>query len=82
MADSNYWPGDSGLLTDLYQLTMLDAYLARDMHDEAVFEFFSRRLPKSRNFLMSAGLEQLLEYLEQLSFTGDEVEWLESTGRF
>jgi nicotinate phosphoribosyltransferase len=82
MADSSYWPGDSGLLTDLYQLTMLDAYLARDMHDEAVFEFFSRRLPESRNFLMSAGLEQLLEYLEQLSFTGEEVEWLESTGRF
>jgi len=82
MADSNYWPGDSGLLTDLYQLTMLDAYLARDMHDEAVFEFFSRRLPKRRNFLMSAGLEQLLEYLEQLSFSAEEVEWLESTGRF
>jgi nicotinate phosphoribosyltransferase len=82
MADSNYWPGDSGLLTDLYQLTMLDAYLARDMHDEAVFEFFSRRLPKRRNFLMSAGLEQLLEYLEQLSFSAEEVEWLESTERF
>lgn len=72
----------SGLLTDLYQLTMLDAYLAGDMCDEAVFEFFVRRLPKNRSFLMVAGLEQLLDYLERLSFSASEIEWLESTGRF
>ncbi|MDH3747666.1 MAG: nicotinate phosphoribosyltransferase [Gammaproteobacteria bacterium] len=72
----------SGLLTDLYQLTMLDAYLEADMRDEAVFEFFVRRLPKNRSFLMVAGLEQLLNYLERLSFRANEIEWLESTGRF
>ena len=72
----------SGLLTDLYQLTMLDAYLAADMRDEAVFEFFVRRLPGNRSFLMVAGLEQLLDYLESLSFSTSEIEWLESTGRF
>lgn len=72
----------SGLLTDLYQLTMLDAYLGADMHDEAVFEFFVRRLPEHRHFLMTAGLEQLLDYLETLSFDTVEIEWLESTGRF
>jgi len=82
MSSTDLGPGDSGLLTDLYQLTMLDAYLARDMHDVAVFELFSRRLPKSRNFLLSAGLEQLLDYLEQLKFGADELRWLESTGRF
>jgi nicotinate phosphoribosyltransferase len=49
-------PDCSGLLTDLYQLTMLEAYLARDMREEAVFEFFSRRLPENRSFLMAAGL--------------------------
>jgi nicotinate phosphoribosyltransferase len=72
----------SGLLTDLYQLTMLDAYLDADMRDEAVFEFFVRRLPENRSFLMTAGLEQLLDYLETLSFDATEIEWLESTGRF
>ena len=50
----------SALLTDLYQLTMLDAYLEQGMCDQAVFEFFVRRLPENRSFLMAAGLEQLL----------------------
>jgi nicotinate phosphoribosyltransferase len=72
----------SPLLTDLYELTMLDAYLGRDMCEPAVFEFFSRRLPKNRSFLMAAGLEQLLDYLEALSFSPAEIEWLDSTGLF
>ncbi len=72
----------SGLLTDLYQLTMLDAYIAADMHDEAVFEFFVRRLPEQRNFLLAAGLDQLLDFLERLAFTPAELDWLASTGKF
>lgn len=72
----------STLLTDLYQLTMLDAYLARDMLETAVFEFFSRRLPETRSFLMAAGLEQLLDYLETMSVSTAEIEWLDSTGLF
>jgi nicotinate phosphoribosyltransferase len=72
----------SVLLTDLYQLTMLDAYLARNMCEPAVFEFFSRRLPKNRSFLMATGLEQLLDYLETMSFNSAEIKWLESTGLF
>ena len=75
-----FLPHTSGFLTDLYQLTMLDAYLERDMCDQAVFEFFVRRLPEQRNFLMAAGLEQLLDYLEDLSFSDEEIGWLESTG--
>ncbi len=72
----------SGLLTDLYQLTMLDGYLNADMRETAVFEFFARKLPEHRQFLMTAGLEQLLDYLETLSFESNEIEWLASTGRF
>lgn len=72
----------SALLTDLYQLTMLDAYLAQDMCKPAVFELFVRRLPKNRSFLMAAGLEQLLDCLETFSFTPAEIEWLESTDLF
>lgn len=74
--------GSSALLTDLYQLTMLDAYVDRGMQDDAVFEFFVRKLPATRNFLVAAGLEQLLDYLESLAFTSAELAWLESTGRF
>lgn len=71
-----------GLTTDLYQLTMLEAYFERGMDDKAVFEFFFRRLPPERNFLIAAGLEQALEYLERLSFSAAELETLERTGLF
>jgi nicotinate phosphoribosyltransferase len=52
------------------------------MEETAVFEFFVRKLPESRNFLMAAGLDQALDYLEDLRFTEDELEWLRSTGQF
>jgi nicotinate phosphoribosyltransferase len=72
----------SALLTDLYQLTMLQAYFDQSMNDTAVFEFFVRRLPENRNFLLAAGLEQVLEYLETLRFSDAEIAWLERCGRF
>ncbi|MFN3545714.1 MAG: nicotinate phosphoribosyltransferase [Thiobacillus sp.] len=72
----------SALLTDLYQLTMLQGYHDAGMHDTSVFEFFVRRLRPERGFLMAAGLAQALDYLETLRFTPDELAWLASTGRF
>ena len=72
----------SALLTDLYQLTMLQSYYEEGMEDTAVFEFFVRRLPQHRNFLLFAGLEQVLEYIEDLHFSQEELEWLERSGRF
>ncbi|HAK95899.1 MAG TPA: nicotinate phosphoribosyltransferase [Planctomycetes bacterium] len=72
----------SALLTDLYQLTMLQAYHDRGMRGTAAFEFFVRAMPKRRNFLMAAGLEQALEYLESLRFTEEEIAWLAGCGRF
>ena len=63
-------PWDSPLLTDLYQLNMLQAYLERGGPSTAVFEFFVRTLPERRGFLMAAGLEQALDWLEQLRFSG------------
>ena len=56
------------LLTDLYQLTMLDAYLREGMQETAVFELFVRKLPPQRHFLVMAGLEQALEWLQTLAF--------------
>lgn len=72
----------SVLLTDLYQLTMVTAYHALGMERTAVFEFFVRRLPARRGFLVGAGLEQVLDFLETLRFTDADLRWLESTGRF
>ncbi len=70
------------LLTDLYQLTMLQGYFERGMNETAAFEFFVRKLRPARGFLMAAGLEQVLAFLEQASFTPKQLDWLRSTTRF
>lgn len=72
----------SALLTDLYQLMMLQSYYEEGMEDTAVFEFFVRRLPEHRNFMLFAGLEQVLAYLENLHFSQEELEWLARSGKF
>ena len=64
---------NQALLTDLYQLTMLQGYFEQQMEDTAVFEFFVRKLPKNRAFLVAAGLEQVLDYLQDLGFTVEEM---------
>lgn len=72
----------SALLTDLYQLTMLQAYVDEGMTQPAVFELFVRKLPAQRNFLVAAGLEQVLQFLETLSFSDAEIAWLREQGGF
>ena len=72
----------SGLLTDWYQLTMLQAYVEAGMEDTAVFEFFVRNVPPQRRFFMAAGLEQVVEFLEGLRFASWELEWISDSGRF
>lgn len=75
-------PSINPLLTDLYQFTMLQAYLDCNMHETAVFEFFIRKLPHCRGFLMAAGLEQVLHFLEHFNFSGMELDYLAKTGCF
>ena len=75
-------PLTSPLLTDLYQLTMLQAYYEQEMTQTAVFELFVRKLPPGRDFLVAAGLEQALELLEQLRFGPEELDWIERSGLF
>ncbi len=75
-------PGDSLLLTDLYQLNMMQAYLDHGMVGTAVFELFFRKLPPERNFLVAAGLEQAVQFLERARLGPDEQAWLEASGRF
>jgi len=70
------------LLTDRYQLTMLQAYWQHEMHGTAVFEFFVRKLPPERNFLVAAGLEMVLEFLEEFAFSEEEIDWLAQAEHF
>jgi nicotinate phosphoribosyltransferase len=73
---------DSALLTDLYELTMLQGYFDQAMDDTAIFEFFVRKLPPERGFLLAAGLEQVLDYLQGLQFSQEDLAWLADTKRF
>jgi len=75
-------PLTSPLLTDLYQLTMLQGYIDHDMHGTSVFEFFVRIMPDNRNFLIAAGLETVLTFLEECRFSPEDLEFLSNTGRF
>jgi nicotinate phosphoribosyltransferase len=66
----------SGLLTDLYELTMAAGYLQTRFDGRATFELFVRHLPQRRNYLVAAGLQQALEFLENVHFTPAEIEYL------
>ncbi len=74
--------GDVGLLTDLYELTMIDSYLAEGLEAEAVFSLFVRRLPRRRNYLVASGLEDVLSLLESVRFPDDALAYLASLGLF
>jgi nicotinate phosphoribosyltransferase len=64
---------ESGLLTDLYELTMAAGYVQTGLECRATFELFARQLPPQRNYLVVAGVEQALDYLESVHFTGPEI---------
>ncbi|HLN15986.1 MAG TPA: nicotinate phosphoribosyltransferase [Acidimicrobiales bacterium] len=68
------------LLTDLYELTMAASYLKRGMTAPATFSLFVRRLPPTRRFLVAAGLEHCLAYLEAFSFEAADLEYLGHLG--
>ena len=71
----------TGLLTDRYELTMLDSWV-RDgsAADPAVFEVFARRLPEGRRYGVLAGLGRLLPLIEAFTFDSDDVHWLVEAG--
>jgi nicotinate phosphoribosyltransferase len=70
------------LFTDLYELTMLQAYFNEEMMEDAVFSLFVRRLPSRRNFLLACGLDTVLGYLENLHFNDENIAYLRSLGQF
>lgn len=71
----------TGLLTDRYELTMLDSFVRDGSAGRpAVFEAFARRLPEGRRYGMLAGLGRLLSGIENFTFDADEVAWLQEQG--
>ncbi len=76
-------PQDYALLTDLYELTMAACYTGEGIADKpASFELFTRQLPENFGYLIAMGLEQAIEYLENLQFTSQHIEALQKTGIF
>ena len=75
-------PFNPALLTDLYELTMAQAYVEEGMSGEAVFSLFVRRLPASRNYLVPCGLDDVLTFFETLHFDPAALAYLQSLGRF
>lgn len=69
-------PQNMGLLTDLYELVMADSYLRHHMNEPATFDLFIRGLPENRAFLVSAGLEPVLYYLDELRFAEEQIAYL------
>jgi nicotinate phosphoribosyltransferase len=70
----------NALITDLYELNMAASYLRRGMVGPATFSLFVRRLPPSRGFLVAAGLEDSLRYLESFAFGPEDLAWLGTAG--
>src|SRR5438105_2906790 len=66
----------SGLLTDLYELTMAAGYVQNRFNARATFELFVRHLPPRRNYLVAAGLEQAIDFLENVRFSSEDVSYL------
>jgi len=79
--DDHFRADTAALYTDLYQLTMLQAYWREGMDRTAVFDLFVRRL-KNRNYVLACGLEQVLQYLETLSFSEEALAYLRDREQF
>lgn len=76
-------PDNYGLLTDLYQLTMVSCYAGEGLADRrASFELFARRLPPGYSYLIAMGLTQAIDYLNNLRFSERHLEALRQTGLF
>jgi len=79
MGDSAYSPV---LLTDLYELTMAATYYRKKMFAPATFSLFIREYPPHRGYFVSAGLDEVLDFLASLNFSQEDLDYLDATGRF
>lgn len=72
----------SGLFTDLYELSMMQAYVEEGMDGQAVFSLTVRHLPATRNYLLACGIDTVLDYLENLQFSAQDLAYVSSLGQF
>ena len=71
------------LLTDLYQLTMLNGYFEKNIHEDiVVFDMFFRKNACNGGYTIICGIEQLVEYINNLHFSDEDLEYLKSLGLF
>ena len=70
------------LLTDLYELTMMQGYFKNPTNQTVIFDMFYRINPCGGAFAITAGLEQMIEYIENLHFTDEDIEYLRSLNIF
>ena len=71
------------LLTDLYELTMMQGYFKeKDANETVIFDAFYRSNPGGNGYAICAGLEQVIEYIKELEFNSEDVDYLRSTGLF
>ena len=72
----------TALFTDMYQLTMAQAYVAEGMREPATFSLFYRNLPDDRNFVLSCGIEDVIDFLTEMRFAEDDLAYLRDTVKF
>ena len=86
MKNSNFSikdPRNLSILTDFYELTMANGFFRSGRKDDiGVFDLFFRKVPDNGGFAISAGLEQVMDYLENLHFDDNDIEYLRSKGIF
>lgn len=71
------------LLTDFYELTMMQGYFLENRHEERViFDYFYRTNPSGSSFSISAGLSQVIDYIKNLKFSEEDIDYLRSTATF
>lgn len=70
------------LLTDLYELTMMQGYFKTKMNQTVIFDVFYRTNPSGSGYAIAAGLEQVIDYINELHFTKDDISYLKSTALF
>ncbi len=68
------------LFTDFYELTMCASYFDNKNFEPATFDLFIRRLPENRSYFLFAGLEQCLQYLQNIKFTKEHLDYLKTQG--
>lgn len=83
MSQFNYYPENYTMLCDFYELTMANGYFVKGMADRITyFDIFFREIPDGGGFAIAAGLEQIIDYVKNLHFTEDDIEYLRGRGCF